>query len=51
MSRLHIEENYVRFEVFTAVAMKNVVFRDVTQSGLISTDDSEESSSETSVLT
>jgi hypothetical protein len=30
MSGLPIEENYVRFEVFTAVTMKNGVFWDVT---------------------
>jgi hypothetical protein len=33
MSSLPIEESYVRFEVFTAVTMKNAVFRNVTPCG------------------
>jgi hypothetical protein len=34
--------NYVRFEVFTAVTMKNGVFWDVTSCGSVRTDVSEE---------
>jgi hypothetical protein len=33
MSSLPIEENHVRFEVFTAMTMKNAVFCDVTPCG------------------
>jgi hypothetical protein len=33
MCSLHLEQTYVRFEVFTAVSMKNAFFRDVTPRG------------------
>jgi hypothetical protein len=44
MSNLPIEENYVRFEVFTAVTMKNGVFCGVRHVALVRTDVSEERS-------